>query len=106
MGAKEKDTVFGGGLPGRGVAKMKKKLKDKMKEKGVGMSPGAMGGRTPIKTVEDMDLSKMRERVDAIASSIGTGVGGAIGRKLKNKFNKDQFDDGGVVDMTTEVDVE
>ena len=105
MGAKEKDTVFGGGLPGRGVAKMKKKLKDKMKEKGVGMSPGAMGGRTPIKTVEDMDLSKMRERVDAIGKllSAGTlgGVGGAIGKKMKK-----EFDDGGVVDMTTEVDVE
>ena len=70
--------------------------------KGKGMSPGAMGG----KTVEDMDLGKMRQRVDAIASSLGTGVGGAIGRKLRNKFNKDQFDDGGVVDMTTEVDVE
>ena len=70
--------------------------------KGKGMSPGAMGG----KTVEDMDLGKMRQRVDAIASSIGTGVGGAIGKKLRNKFNKDQFDDGGVVDMTTEVDVE
>lgn len=70
--------------------------------KGKGMSPGAMGG----KTIEDMDLGKMRQRVDAIASSIGTGVGGAIGKKLRNKFNKDQFDDGGVVDMTTEVDVE
>ena len=60
-----------------------------------------------MKIAEDMDLGKMRQRVDAIGKllSVGTmgGVAGTMGKKLKLK--KD-FDDGGVVDMTTEVDVE
>ena len=58
-----------------------------------------------MKIAEDMDLQKMKQKVDAIAGAMGTGVlggvGGAIGKKMKKDFN-----DGGVVDMTTEVDVE
>ena len=90
--------------------------------KGSGMSPGAMGGRakpkaltpeqsfkkrreilrtSPMAATEDMDLSKMRKRVDEIAKIMGTGVLGGAGRQLKK-----EFDDGGAVDMTTEVDVE
>ena len=58
-----------------------------------------------MKIAEDMDLQKMKQKVDAIAGAMGTGVlggvGGAIGKKIKKDFN-----DGGVEDMTTEVDVE
>jgi hypothetical protein len=118
MGVKEKDTVFGGGLPGRGVDIMKKKLMKKDKrnkrtnKKKLGRSPGALGGRTPIKTVEDMDITKLRNRATDIANSINIGIGGTmgtLGRKLRNLMDekgKKEFDDGGVVDMTTEVDVE
>ena len=77
--------------------------------KGKGMSPGAMGGRTPIKTVEDMDITKLRNRATDIANSMNIGIGGTIGKKLRNLMDekgKKEFDDGGVVDMTTEVDVE
>jgi len=65
------------------------------------MSPGAMGG----KTVEDMDLSKMRQRVDAIGKLLSAGTLGGVAGTMGKKLKKD-FDDGGAVDMTTEVDVE
>tara|TARA_R100001440_G_scaffold12639_1_gene22400 strand:- start:132 stop:449 length:318 start_codon:yes stop_codon:yes gene_type:complete len=69
--------------------------------KGKGMSPGAMGG----KTVEDMDLSKMRQRVDAIGKLLSAGTLGGVAGTMSKKLKK-EFDDGGAVDMTTEVDVE
>ena len=77
------------------------------------MSPGAMGGKTPRKNVEDMDLSKMRKRVDEIAKIMGTGVLGGASEQLKKALKEEKdaarpapFNDGGVIDMTTEVDVE
>ena len=72
--------------------------------KGSGMSPGAMGGRTP-RAVEDMDLSKMRQRVDAIGKLLSAGTLGGVAGTMSKKLKK-EFDDGGAVDMTTEVDVE
>jgi len=86
------------------VLKMSKKnqgLFGLPKSKGTGMNPAGMGGRSPRKTVEDMDLEKMRQRVDKIANVMGAGLLGTAGKKLKK-----EFDDGGIVDMTTEVDVE
>ena len=58
-----------------------------------------------MKIAEDMDLAKMRKRVDALAGVMGTGVLGGVAGAMGKKMKKD-FDDGGVVDMTTEVDVE
>ena len=58
-----------------------------------------------MKIAEDMDLQKMKQKVDAIAGAMGTGVLGGVGGAIGKKMKKD-FDDGGVVDMTTEVDVE
>ena len=95
--------------------KMKKQLGDVLKmagsnpsllgsPKGSGMSPGAMGGRTP-RAVEDMDLSKMRQRVDAIGKLLSAGTLGGVAGTMSKKLKK-EFDDGGAVDMTTEVDVE
>ena len=69
--------------------------------KGTGMNPAGMGGRRPRKTVEDIDLGKMRQKVDQIANVMGAGILGTAGKKVKK-----EFDDGGIVDMTTEVDVE
>ena len=94
------------------IKKIIKGIKEKPKTVGMGMSPGAMGGRTP-REVEDFDLSKMRERVDEIAKTMGAGVLGGASGQLKKALKKEKaavrpapFDDGGVVDMTTEVDVE
>jgi hypothetical protein len=58
-----------------------------------------------MKIAEDMDLQKMKDKVDAIAGAMGTGVLGGVAGAMGKKMKKD-FDDGGVVDMTTEVDVE
>jgi len=79
------------------------KKQDMRSPKG-GMSPGAMGGRTP-RAVEDMDLSKMRQRVDAIGKLLSAGTLGGVAGTMSKKLKK-EFDDGGAVDMTTEVDVE
>jgi len=58
-----------------------------------------------MKIAEDMDLQKMKQKVDAIAGAMGTGVLGGVAGAMSKKMKKD-FNDGGVVDMTTEVDVE
>jgi hypothetical protein len=58
-----------------------------------------------MKIAEDMDLQKMKQKVDAIAGAMGTGVLGGVAGAMGKKMKKN-FDDGGVVDMTTEVDVE
>jgi len=50
-------------------------------------------------------LQKMKQKVDAIAGAMGTGVLGGVAGAMGKKMKKN-FDDGGVVDMTTEVDVE
>ena len=114
--------------------KIKKILKNvidrqsKIKDPDMGMSPGAMGGRTkrqvppPIPTARfdrsppnrrsfGDDLENIRGRADKIAETIiGTFpmVGSKSMRKLFDKKNsKDEMFDGGeVMDLTTEVDVE
>ena len=110
MGRKGKDEVFGGGLPGRGVDKMRKKLKDKMATK-------------------ENELDSYNKMVD----KIGMGIQGAmrsadLGRILgaapaafskRNKkpvfktgtketvkgLTQDRAGGGEVFDMTTEMEV-
>ena len=58
-----------------------------------------------MKIAEDMDLQKMKLKVDAIGKLLSAGTLGGVAGTMSKKLKK-EFDDGGVVDMTTEVDVE
>ena len=47
-----------------------------------------------MKIAEDMDLQKMKQKVDAIAGAMGTGVLGGVAGAMGKKMKKD-FGDGG-----------
>ena len=109
MGRKGKDEVFGGGLPGRGVDKMRKKLKKKMAavdvneldsynklvdKIGMGLQ-GAM--RSP-------DLGRMLGAAPAAFKRNKKPVLDSKGKPVKG-LTQDRAGGGEVFDMTTEMDV-
>ena len=112
------------------IKKIFNRLKEEQKgNKPLGMSPGALGGKTKVTLKQPVppisrpdrsppnrrsfgdDLENIRGRADKIAETIiGTFpmIGSKPMRKLFDKKNlKDEMADGGeVMDLTTEVEVE
>ena len=109
------------------IKKIFNRLKEEQKgNKPLGMSPGALGGRTErqvpppiprenrrplIRKEFGDDLQNIRDRADKIAETIiGTFpmVGSKTMRRAFNKKNTEETmaDGGEVMDLTTEIDVE
>ena len=86
MGRKGKDEVFGGGLPGRGVAIMKRKVEEKLKEKGFkkDMSGGPAG---KLSTAEN-ELDSYNKFVEKVADGLGMGPSGLGKRPPKILFER------------------
>jgi len=81
MGRKGKDEVFGGGLPGRGVAIMKRKVDKKLKEKGFkkDMSAGPAGKLSPAEN----ELDSYNKFVEGVADKIAALPASALKRPPK-----------------------